>query len=306
MLKNSIRKLRGFDLPGVPRTNVILPKGEGRIEAWPTSNKASKFAFTIPNTYIKDHIQRAKEEGAARLAESTANLVQLTNHWKEKYGPLPPSLQAKLKTLHLHACTRQLSIDLVGMIKSPTHPEIMDCVLRSPALRPRHWAIICSSSKQKQSPKGVNVIFPSRFFRKKRQTHQVQIIGGSRLNVQKLLDADGTTDKDDDEDWDALDEEEVEAMKQISSAMNVECIDEIDIETYPRLVIPALSQHPQNSRVDVILKTLLPIVRVIAQIQENNKDKAKVAAELREKREIIKLKRKEEEAQEKRRSGYYY
>ena len=32
MLKNSIRQLRGLDLPVLPRTNVLLPNGEGSIE----------------------------------------------------------------------------------------------------------------------------------------------------------------------------------------------------------------------------------------------------------------------------------
>merc|ERR1712159_208050 len=32
MLKKSIRQLRGLDLPLVPRSNVLLPKGQGSME----------------------------------------------------------------------------------------------------------------------------------------------------------------------------------------------------------------------------------------------------------------------------------
>lgn len=96
--------------------------------------------FGIPESFIPDDDQRAKEETAARLAESSSKLVELTNDWKKKYGPLPASLQNKLKTMHLHACTRRLGIDLIGLIDNGDGR--IDCVMRSPGLRPRHMGII--------------------------------------------------------------------------------------------------------------------------------------------------------------------
>lgn len=91
MLKKSIRKLRGLDLPLVPRTNVLLPNGEGSIEV--AGPGGVSHAFMIPKSYIPDDYERHKQETAARLAESTTQLVELTNSWKKAYGPLPSSLQ---------------------------------------------------------------------------------------------------------------------------------------------------------------------------------------------------------------------
>jgi transcription-repair coupling factor (superfamily II helicase) len=106
MLKKSIRQLRGLDLPFVPRTNVLLPKGEGSMEIKKMDSNGelvSLHAFQIPEEYIPDINKRRTAETAARLAESSIALVVSTNLWKEEYGPLPSALQNKLKTLHLHA-----------------------------------------------------------------------------------------------------------------------------------------------------------------------------------------------------------
>ena len=92
MLKKSIRQLRGLDLPRLPRTNVLLPYGEGSLEIVEGPNGISH-SFRIPKSYIADESERIKQEGAARLAESTNQLVELTNAWKEEYGPLPMTVQ---------------------------------------------------------------------------------------------------------------------------------------------------------------------------------------------------------------------
>ena len=101
MLKKSIRQLRGLDLPLVPRTNVMLPKSQGSMEIRKKvkGEIVFKSAFEIPESLIPDEAQRTKEQTAARLAESSSKLVELTNDWKKKYGPLPASLQNRLKTL---------------------------------------------------------------------------------------------------------------------------------------------------------------------------------------------------------------
>jgi len=92
MLKKSIRQLRGLDLPMVLRTNVLLPSGEGSLEIREGPGGVRN-AFTIPKEYIPDDRERLREEGIARLSESTTQLIQLTNTWKGKYGPLPAALQ---------------------------------------------------------------------------------------------------------------------------------------------------------------------------------------------------------------------
>jgi len=77
MLKKSIRQLRGLDLPVVPRSNVILPAGEGSIEAV-TEVIGEDETYLIPESYIPDAKERVRQEGAARLAESTQSLVEIT------------------------------------------------------------------------------------------------------------------------------------------------------------------------------------------------------------------------------------
>ena len=111
---------------------------------------------------------------------------------------------------------------------------------------------------------------------------------------------------DDDEEWDALDEEEVEAMKEISSAVNIKSLSEIEVNNYPRLVVKQLGKTVKNgARVDVLLKALLPPSKVVFQKQQRDKEKAKVAAELREKRDLIARQKKEHEKSS-RRMGYQH
>lgn len=86
MLKKSMRQLRGLDLPIVPRSNVLLPGGEGSIE-W------DDVEHLIPKSYIKDDKERSKEESLVRLAESTQKLVEITNTWKETHGSMPAKVQ---------------------------------------------------------------------------------------------------------------------------------------------------------------------------------------------------------------------
>lgn len=289
MLKKSIRQLRRLDLPSVPRTNVILPYSEGSIEG--------KGAFSIPKTYIKDPEERLRQEGSARLAENTAKLVELTQMWKDEYGPLPPTLQGRLKKLHLHACTRQLGIDLVGAITSAANNK--DCVLRAPAIRPRHWARICVSLPRQAPPKGLDIVFPARF---SPSSDELEIIGGTKVDWEDIL----KNDEEEDDEWDTLDQEEVEAMKVITSAANVNKIDDINIEEYPRFVIPDLGKVKRGARVDAILKVLLPVVKVVAKHQAEDKEKAQTAVDLRERREVMKKKRKEQDDQEKLKNGYFY
>jgi transcription-repair coupling factor (superfamily II helicase) len=267
MLKKSIRQLKGLDLPLVPRTNVLLPSGEGSLEIR-EGPSGVKSAFIIPSSYIEDKRERSRQEGIARLSESTNQLVQLTNEWKEKYGPLPPMLQEKMKTLHFHAVTRILGIDIVGIVQRVVDGEA-ECILRSPGLRPRHWTFI-SEALQQNVPKGLSVIFPNRFL---------------------------CQYEDEEEDWDVLDQEEIEALKEISSASKIRDMDEIRIDDYPRFVVSNFERVPKGSRVDFLLKMLLPLSRIVHKKQQVDKETAKLASELRDKEESMK------KAQESK--GYY-
>ena len=299
MLKKSIRQLRGLDLPLVPRTNILLPKGQGSMEV-KTKDESGKtisvHAFQIPESYIPDEDERQVAESAVRLAESSTTLVELTNKWKDDYGPLPAALQAKLKTMHLHACTRRLGIDLIGLVENEEGE--LDCVMRSTGLRPRHWGKILSLMPKRVAPKGLDVMFPARFTI---SGDDEEIVGGKRIDLKKLLE-DPSLDEDNDR-WDALDEEEVEAMKEIASAYSIRKMDEIDVELHPRFVIKNFGRRKQA--VDRLLKVLLPIARTVYQQQEAEKENAKNAVELRNKRMLLEQRKKlSDEAENKKFSMY--
>lgn len=112
MLKKSMRQLRGLDLPVVPRSNVLLPGGEGSIE-WDDGTTSSS-SYLIPESYIEDAKERSGQESLARLAESTERLVEITNTWKESYGPMPAELQVCERNLLCVQC----SLNFCDMISS--------------------------------------------------------------------------------------------------------------------------------------------------------------------------------------------
>ena len=287
MLKKSIRKLRGLDLPLVPRTNVLVDVG------------GSPDSFRIPTTYIADDKQRYTEEGKARLAESTASLVALTNAWKTEYGPLPTALQSQLKSLHLHACTRKLGIDLVGRVVVPSAEDgttAEECVWRSPGLRPRHWATIVSQLPGQMAPPGLNVRFPPRFTV---SGAEEEVVGGQKIDWSRILSEDSGID--DDDVWDAMDEEELEAMKDISSAVQVKDLSEVDLEQYPRFVVRGAS-----ASIDRWLKLLLPVAKVVHEQQGREAERAQAAAALREKQEAMRRRKEMNDAVDARRLGYRY
>lgn len=275
MLKKSIRKLRGLDLPVVPRTNMLLS-----IEGGPES-------FRIPPSYIPNDQERRTEESNARLAENTDALVSLTNRWKEERGPIPIEIQKQLKAMHLHVCTRRLGIDLVGL------DQHGHCILRAPSLRPRHWGMILDKLPRKMPPAGLDAIFPARF---SLQGEAVEIQSGEKLDLRKLLEDESLSDDREDQEWEAIDQEEAEALSDISSAVKVKSVDEVDLEYYPRLMVKNFGS-PSNS-VDLLLKMLLPIAKIVGQVQEAQVESAKVAAALREREEHIRQQQKVRARQE--------
>ena len=54
----------------------------------------------------------------ARLAESTQRLVGIVYSWNEAHGVMTPKIQNSLEAPHLHACLRQLGVDVVGLERS--------------------------------------------------------------------------------------------------------------------------------------------------------------------------------------------
>jgi len=270
MLKKSIRQLRGLDLPLVPRTNVLL------------QTDGTPGTFEVPDGFISDFKEKKREESKARLAESTASLVQLSNQWKKSYGSLPTDLQGKLKTMHLHACTRRLGIDLVGVVEDKK-TGTKNCVLRSPGLRPRHWETITANLPNEGAPKGLDIVFPHRFtVSGKEET----IVGGRKANLKRVIAEE--TDEREDQAWDAMDQEEVEAMKEISSAVSVKNLADVDLEQYPRLVIRNFVDDEKG--VERLLKFLLPVSKVVFEAQQNQAEQARAASQLREKQKQLREK----------------
>jgi len=213
--------------------------------------------------------------------------------------------QDQIKTLHLHACTRALGIDAIGLLDSSDSDTSQNLVLRSPGLRPRHWVTICDSLPNRMAPAGLDAVFPGRF---SPTGDEYVILGGLELentreimNLRRRSSQDEqstkaaalalltTSSSDDEDDWDGFEEEEEESMKDISSAVNIKSLADTDIEQYPRLVIDSFSRSvPEGKRVDALLKILLPVVNIVNSKHEEDKEKATAAVQLRERREEIK------------------
>ena len=294
MLKKSIRKLRGLDLPIVPRTNILLKE-----------NVCTPSTFRLPESFVPDAKDRKAYETKARLAESSAELVSLTNEWKEKYGPLPVDLQNQLKTMHLHACTRRLGIDLIGLIVVGTTEDgedVVDCVLRSPGLRPRHLATIVPALPRKVLPAGMDVIFPARFAVS--GMHQ-EMSGGQKVDWNAIMAEESAHEDREDEEWDTMDREEMEAMKDISSSVAVKHLDEVDLDQYPRFVLKNFGGSAPKAT-DRLLKVFLPLAKIVYEKQAQEAELARSAAVLREKQEAMKNRKKIAEGQESKRMGYRY
>ena len=95
-------------------------------------------------------------------------------------------------------------------------------------------------------------------------------------------------------------------MKEISSAVNIKQLSEIEINNYPRLVVKQLETVKTGARVDALLKVLLPPSKIVYHKQQRDKEKAKVAAELREKRDLMTKQRKENEKNARRMGTFQY
>jgi len=305
MLKRSIRQLKGLDVPFVPRTNVLL------------DDLKAQESGMIPASYIAEEKLRFQEETQARLAESTAALVNITNTWKTTYsGKLPAELQANLKRMHLQASCRRLGIDVVGTLDGDN-----DLYLRSPGLRPRHMQQILKLLGNK-IPKGIQVVFPSRMTNRNSDDDADDVTtnpeeGNKKKNAfdlksllmdESLKDASDDDDEEnnDDEDWDAVDQEEATAIKEMASAMQITHLNSETLNAHPHFRITnLLSQVPEGQqRLTYVLQQLLPLARVVFEQQEDDKRQAQLAAELRDKRQMVKEKQKQLKKKNDTRMGY--
>jgi hypothetical protein len=94
------------------------------------------------------------------------------------------TLQKKVKTLHLHACTWRLGIDLIGLMDNGEGR--IDCVFRLTRFRPRHWSIIVPLlPKDRPSTMGLDISFPSRFTL---SGEEEEVVGGKQVDLQSLLE----------------------------------------------------------------------------------------------------------------------
>jgi hypothetical protein len=98
-------------------------------------------------------------------------------------------------------------------------------------------------------------------------------------------------------------------MKEISSAIHVRSMDDVDWEQYPRIVIRDFAEASPSSppasakAVDRLLKVLLPVAKVVADVQARQADEARVAADLRQKQELLRARKRQNEAMESQRVG---
>ena len=207
--------------------------------------------------------------------------------------------------MHLHACTRRLGIDLVGLIVvgvTKDGDDVVDCVLRSPGLRPRHLATIVPSLPRKVLPAGLDVIFPARFAV---AGMDKQISSGQKVDWNALMAEESAHEDRDDEEWDSMDREELEAMKDISSSVAVKHLDEVDLDQYPRFVLKNFGASTPKAT-DRLLKALLPLSKIVSEKQEKEAEQVKSAAVLREKQEAMKNRKKIAEGMGGKRMGYRY
>lgn len=165
--------------------------------------------------------------------------------------------------------------------------------MRSPGLRPRHWATILKQLPKPVGPKGLDVVFPDRFS-KNGQT--LELIGGKKVDLALLEDS-----ADEEESWDMIDREELEAMKHITSSVNVKSVDDIDIDQYPYFIIRGLKE---KGKVDTLLKLLLPLSKIVFEKQNAEAENARAVSELRDKQEKLRNSRKQGSIYEAQRSAY--
>ena len=282
MLRKAIKKLKGLAIASVARTRVFLPNQEGGIEG--------AMRFTLPVSYVPDDKQREHEENEARLAETSARLMELTKGWQKSYGDLDESVKGDLKKLHLHSCTRILGVDEIHLSEKGAG------ILRSPGLRRRQWdeivfemkevekaANITKGAKPVNGVKGLGAVFPAR----------VRDAGAEEERKQQRDAWDGEAEPNGEVDWDEMDEEEED-----DSTGNLK---EGVWEGVPHFVIKGLGKVEEGKRVEKIVKVLLPVVTVVLARQKMDAASALEKVKARD----VRLQAQTEKAPVKNTKGYY-
>jgi hypothetical protein len=244
MLRKAIKKMKGLSVTPVARTQTFLPNNEGDIDA-------GKNRFSLPADYIPDDKTREDEEWAARLAETSSRLVEVTKSWQERFGDLPEGVKVAAKNLHLHACTRILGIDEIHL-----DDNTGDAILRAPGLRPRHWREIRAELKATgvKIGKSLEAVFP----------------------VNTMAE-EGEDEVEEEDGWDELDEEETRDT-------DGEAIEEGSWENAAAFVVRDVGKLEEGKRADRILKLLLPIANAVAKRKALDEAASLKETEMREKK----------------------
>ena len=130
-------------------------------------------------------------------------------------------------------------------------------------------------------------MFPARFSLK---GETIEINSGDKLDLRQLLEDESLSEDREDEDWEAIDQEEAEAMNDIHSAVKVKDLAEVDVEHYPRLVVRNFGI--KSNSVDLLLQMLLPIAKIVGDVETMQVENAKTAAALREKEHHVRQQQK--------------
>ena len=129
-----------------------------------------------------------------------------------------------------------MGIDLIGI------DDDGDGILRCPGLRPRMWAAMVNALPSGKPPPGLRAIFPPRFSRSTKGPG-ADYTGTSadfEISLTELVNYDSSVSSEDDVEWDEYDDEEVEAMKEITSASKATSLEEANVYDYPRFVVEGL------------------------------------------------------------------
>jgi transcription-repair coupling factor (superfamily II helicase) len=109
LLKTAVAKLKGEKAPGRPDIKVRLDF----IASDPATARPGQLPAWIPPGYIAEPKERIAAHRALAEAESLPALDQLKNHWRDRYGRLPPPARHLLKTAAVRLRAAAAGVDLV-------------------------------------------------------------------------------------------------------------------------------------------------------------------------------------------------
>ncbi|MEX1044524.1 MAG: helicase-related protein, partial [Chthoniobacterales bacterium] len=109
LLKTAVAKLKGEKAPGRPDIKVRLDF----IASDPATARPGQLPAWIPPGYIAEPKERIAAHRALAEAETLPALDQLKNHWRDRYGRLPPPARHLLKTAAIRLRAAAVGVDLV-------------------------------------------------------------------------------------------------------------------------------------------------------------------------------------------------